>query len=245
MARRDCRDVQSQCSTSNLAEYTSSSQIDLKNHLRCTATTTLAEEAGRGFCIADEWGQYNATYFGAYEIHPRTVIPTCPTNTIYGTCSCKATCEDPNGQSGCNRDCLGSEGCTCPAGFLMQGSDCINASECGCFVAEANLVIPNGETFVNDDCTQKCSCNNNQLTCEDYRCSTNAVCDVRDGVRKCYCNEGYEGDGKLVHLMFSQTARMFMTLGIDKMAFIQSCLLDGLVHHSTYIVKWRTVEDGP
>ncbi|PIK37123.1 fibrinogen-like protein [Apostichopus japonicus] len=60
---------------------------------------------------------------------------------IYGTCSCKATCEDPNGQSGCNRDCLGTEGCTCPAGFLMQGSDCIRSSGCGCFVAEANLVI--------------------------------------------------------------------------------------------------------
>ncbi|PIK38961.1 putative IgGFc-binding protein-like, partial [Apostichopus japonicus] len=71
----------------------------------------------------------------------QTVIPTCPTNTIYGTCSCKATCDDPNGQSGCNRDCLGSEGCTCPDGFLMQGSS-ISASECGCFVAEANLVIP-------------------------------------------------------------------------------------------------------
>ncbi|XP_071836575.1 uncharacterized protein [Apostichopus japonicus] len=158
----------------------------------------------RGFRIADEWGQYKATYIGAYEINPPgTVIPTCPTNTIYGTCSCKATCDDPNGQSGCNRDCLGSEGCTCPAGFLMQGSDCINASECGCFVAEANLVIPNGETFVNDDCTQKCSCNNNQLTCEDYRCSTNAVCDVRDGARKCSCNEGYEGDGETCEPLFT------------------------------------------
>ncbi|PIK38968.1 fibrinogen-like protein [Apostichopus japonicus] len=40
---------------------------------------------------------------------------------IYGTCTCQATCEDPNGQSGCNSDCLGTEGCTCPAGFLMQG----------------------------------------------------------------------------------------------------------------------------
>ncbi|XP_071836656.1 uncharacterized protein [Apostichopus japonicus] len=128
---------------------------------------------------------------------PSTFVPTCPTNMIYGTCSCQATCEDPNGQSGCNSDCLGSEGCACPAGFLMQGSDCISASECGCFVAEANLVIPNGETYVNDDCTQKCSCNNNQLICEDdYSCSTDAVCDLKNGVRQCYCNEGYEGDGE-------------------------------------------------
>ncbi|PIK52885.1 putative fibrinogen-like protein 1 [Apostichopus japonicus] len=106
---------------------------------------------------------------------------------IYGTCTCQATCEDPNGQSGCYSDCLGSEGCTCPAGFLMQGSDCISASECGCFVAEANLVIP---------------------------------CPI-------------------------ETARMFMTLTIGKMAYIQSCLLGGLVYHSTYIVKWKTAEDGP
>ncbi|PIK38966.1 tenascin [Apostichopus japonicus] len=187
-----------------LAEYTLLSQMALKNHLRSSATTTL----GRRMDAPPD--------------------PTCPRNTIYGTCSCKATCEDPNGQSGCNRDCLGSEGCTCPAGFLMQGSDCISASECGCFVAEANLVLPNGETFVNDDCTQKCSCNNNQLTCEDYRCSTNAVCDVRDGVRNVLVMRDMKVTVKLVHPC-SQTARMFMKLGIDKMAFIQSCLLDGQV----------------
>ncbi|PIK61744.1 putative fibrinogen-like protein 1 [Apostichopus japonicus] len=40
---------------------------------------------------------------------------------INATCSCQGTCEDPNGQSACNRHCLGSEGCTCPVGFLMQG----------------------------------------------------------------------------------------------------------------------------
>ncbi|XP_071836582.1 microfibril-associated glycoprotein 4-like [Apostichopus japonicus] len=122
---------------------------------------------------------------------------------IYGTCSCKATCEDPNGKSGCNRDCLGTEGCTCPAGFFMQRSDCISERECGCFVAEANLVIPNGETSVNDDCTQKCSCNNNQLICEDYRCSTNALCDVKNEVRQCYCNEGYEGDGETCESLYT------------------------------------------
>ncbi|XP_071836585.1 uncharacterized protein [Apostichopus japonicus] len=151
----------------------------------------------RGFRITDEWGQYQVTHIGEFECNATgTPFTQCPTNMIYGTCSCKATCEDPNGQSGCNRDCLGTEGCTCPAGFLMQGSDCIRSSGCGCFVAEANLVIPDGETYVNDDCTRKCSCNNNGLICEDYRCSTNAVCDVRNEIRQCYCNEGYAGDGE-------------------------------------------------
>ncbi|PIK58526.1 fibrinogen-like protein [Apostichopus japonicus] len=186
-----------------LAEFTLSSQMDLKNHLRCTATTTLAEEAGRGFRTTDEWGQYQITHIGGIKSNADTLITTCPTNMIYGTYSCQATCEDPNGQSGCNSDSVGSKGCTCPAGFLMQGSDCISASECGCFLTEANLVIPNGQTYVNDDCTQNCSCNNNQVICEDYTCSTNAVCNVRNEVRQCYCNEGYEGDGETCEFLYT------------------------------------------
>ncbi|XP_071836568.1 uncharacterized protein [Apostichopus japonicus] len=157
----------------------------------------------RGFRITDEWGQYKVAHIGPLESNARTLISTCPTNMIYETCTCQATCEDPNGQSGCDSDCLGTEGCTCPTGFVMQGSDCISASECGCFVAEANLVIPNGETSVNEDCTQKCSCNNNRLTCDDYICSTDAVCDVRNEIRQCYCNEGYEGDGETCESLYS------------------------------------------
>ncbi|XP_071837235.1 techylectin-5A-like isoform X3 [Apostichopus japonicus] len=124
-------------------------------------------------------------------------IYTCPPNMIYGNCTCEATCEDPRGESACNSTCLGSTGCTCKAGLMLNGSDCISASRCSCFVTEANLVISNGKTYVNDDCTQKCSCSNNRLICEDdYSCSNNAVCDVQNEVRQCYCNEGYEGDGE-------------------------------------------------
>ncbi|XP_071835342.1 uncharacterized protein [Apostichopus japonicus] len=150
----------------------------------------------KGFHITDEWGQYKVTHIGPLESNAPTLPSTCPTNMIYGTCTCQATCEDPDGKSGCKSDCLGSEGCTCPPGFFMQGSDCISAIECGCFVAEVILILPSGQTYVNDDCTQHCSCNNNQLICEDYVCNTNAVCDVRNGVRQCYCNEGFEGDGE-------------------------------------------------
>ncbi|PIK57225.1 hypothetical protein BSL78_05861 [Apostichopus japonicus] len=96
----------------------------------------------KGFRITDEWGQYKVTHIGPLESNAPTLPSTCPTNMIYGTCTCQATCEDPDGKSGCKSDCFGSEGCTCPPGFLMQGSNCISASECGCFVAEANLIIP-------------------------------------------------------------------------------------------------------
>ncbi|PIK37121.1 putative angiopoietin-4-like [Apostichopus japonicus] len=180
----------------NQADYELRVDIELSNGASFYTTY-------RGFSITDAWGQYKVTHIGPLESNAPALLSSCPTNMIYGTCSCQATCEDPNGQSGCNSDCLGSEGCTCPAGFLMQGSDCISASQCGCFVAEANLVIPNGETYVNDECTQKCSCNNNQLACEDYICSTNAECDVRNGVRQCYCNEGYEGDGETCESLYT------------------------------------------
>ncbi|XP_071835340.1 uncharacterized protein [Apostichopus japonicus] len=173
----------------NQADYEVRVDIELSNGASFYTTY-------KGFRITDEWGQYKVTHIGPLESNAPTLPSTCPTNMIYGTCTCQATCEDPDGKSGCKSDCLGSEGCTCPAGFLMQGSYCVSASECGCFVAEANLIIPSGQTYVNDDCTQHCSCNNNQLICEDYVCNTNAVCDVRNGVRQCYCNEGYEGDGE-------------------------------------------------
>ncbi|XP_071837312.1 uncharacterized protein [Apostichopus japonicus] len=158
----------------------------------------------KGFRIADEWSRYNIVNLIALDSNVDSLISACPSNKIFGICNCQGTCNYPNRTSGCDNDCLGSEGCICPAGFLMQESDCIPAEECGCFVTEANLVIPNGETFVSDDCTQKCSCSNNRLTCEvDYSCSTNAVCDVKNGVRQCYCNEGYEGDGETCEVLYT------------------------------------------
>ncbi|PIK58525.1 hypothetical protein BSL78_04549 [Apostichopus japonicus] len=119
----------------NQADYELRVDIELSNGASFFTTYS-------GFRITDEWGQYQITHVGGIESNAETSIATCPTNMIYGTYRCQATCEDPNERSGCNSDSVGSEGCTCPAGFLMQGSDCINASECGCFVTEANLVIP-------------------------------------------------------------------------------------------------------
>ncbi|PIK43465.1 Ficolin-1 [Apostichopus japonicus] len=63
-----------------------------------------------------------------------STIYTCPPNMIYGNCTCEATCEDPKGESACNSTCLGSTGCICKAGLMLNGSDCISASRCSCFV---------------------------------------------------------------------------------------------------------------
>ncbi|PIK58527.1 putative fibrinogen-like protein 1 [Apostichopus japonicus] len=48
-------------------------------------------------------------------------IYTCPPNMIYGNCTCEATCEDPKGESACNSTCLGSTGCICKAGLMLNG----------------------------------------------------------------------------------------------------------------------------
>ncbi|PIK58518.1 putative zonadhesin-like [Apostichopus japonicus] len=148
-------------------------------------------------------------------------IYTCPPNMVYGNCTCEATCEDPKGESACNSTCLGSTGCICKAGLMLNGTDCISASRCSCFVTEANLVISMTTAVV-------------LMLCVMSRMKYDSVIVMMDT--------------KVTVKLAShciQTVRMFMTLDIDKMAFIQSCLLDGLVYHSTYLAKWKTVEDGP
>ncbi|PIK58925.1 Techylectin-5B [Apostichopus japonicus] len=53
-----------------------------------------------------------------------------------------------------------------------------------------------GEFYVNSDCTSRSVCSNNQLIVgESYHCSDDATCDVRDDIRRCYCIDGYEGNG--------------------------------------------------
>lgn len=60
----------------------------------------------------------------------------------YQTCTCQTTCEDPDGESYCHGNCSGVEGCICQEGYKINGSDCIHMNECGCFLREANFVIP-------------------------------------------------------------------------------------------------------
>ncbi|KAJ8041319.1 Tenascin-R [Holothuria leucospilota] len=114
----------------------------------------------------------------------------CQTNEVYGTCSCQKSCDNPTGCVSCNQ----GQGCYCPNGFYLQGGNCVPQEECGCFT-DGNI-IPNGNTYVNSDCSRRCTCNNDQLNCDsNYQCSPNGACIVRNNVRQCYCNPGYVGDG--------------------------------------------------
>ena len=55
------------------------------------------------------------------------------------------------------------------------------------------------QSYVKDDCSLRCHCLGiNYVECKSLVCGSNSVCDVRDGVRGCYCVDGYEllADGK-------------------------------------------------
>ncbi|PIK37282.1 Fibrinogen C domain-containing protein 1 [Apostichopus japonicus] len=52
-----------------------------------------------------------------------------------------------------------------------------------------------GESYINSDCSLRITCNSNVLTSESYSCSADATCEERNDVRRCYCNEWFEGDG--------------------------------------------------
>ncbi|KAJ8034067.1 Ryncolin-4 [Holothuria leucospilota] len=130
----------------------------------------------------------------AHSSTPTNPTVTCPPNMIFGECTCRKTCDDPDGVSGCYNDCGETGTCVCPDGFLMKGNDCIPRTECGCFLSDADLVLSNGDKYVTTDCTSICYCSNDTLTCTHYECSQNEICREENGVRGCHCYEGYDGD---------------------------------------------------
>ncbi|KAJ8033592.1 Angiopoietin-related protein 7 [Holothuria leucospilota] len=131
-------------------------------------------------------------------------ITKCPKNMVYGNCSCQTSCEDPNGKTNCGVSCKESKTCTCVDGFLKRGNQCIRANECGCYVGDIDSVVPNNGTYVSSDCSMLCTCTNNNLSCKfDYQCSPNASCRIKDSIRQCFCNKGFEGDGETCNALYT------------------------------------------
>ncbi|KAJ8033214.1 Angiopoietin-related protein 7 [Holothuria leucospilota] len=133
------------------------------------------------FRISDEWSDYALVSADLFRSNWSCIVSTCPPNMTHESCTCQSLtmCTHPTGQTDCYTDCE---------------ETCVPE---GCLVTETNSYILNGDSFINADCTQTCTCIGNQLSCNaDYACSTDASCTVKDGFRKCHCNEGYEGDGE-------------------------------------------------
>ncbi|PIK33214.1 putative fibrinogen C domain-containing protein 1, partial [Apostichopus japonicus] len=121
-------------------------------------------------------------------------IEWCPANEIFSNETCERTCEDPD-------TCISatsrteSEQCVCVGDYLIEQGQCIPLNQCNCFVDEKGSVLGEGKFYINSRCTRNSTCRNNRLIDESYQCSDDATCDERNDVRKCYCNDGYEGDG--------------------------------------------------
>ncbi|PIK59950.1 putative fibrinogen C domain-containing protein 1, partial [Apostichopus japonicus] len=109
---------------------------------------------------------------------------TCRNNQIIQAsyqCSDHATCAERNGV----------RKCYCNPNYQGDGETCIH----NCFVANIGSVLGEGHFYINSRCTRKSTCRNNRRVDESYQCGSHATCDTRSSVRKCYCNDGYEGDG--------------------------------------------------
>ncbi|XP_071836594.1 zonadhesin-like isoform X1 [Apostichopus japonicus] len=146
------------------------------------------------FRISDEWGDYYISSLGTFEISDETIPEWCPANEIFSNETCERTCDDPN-------TCISAtsrretEQCVCVGNYLRQQEQCIPLNQCNCFVADKGGVLMVGDFYINSGCTQRSTCQNNQIIEASYQCSVHATCAERNGVRKCYCNQNYQGDG--------------------------------------------------
>ena len=54
-----------------------------------------------------------------------------------------------------------------------------------------------GESWTNVDCSQYCTCEDGQAHCPAFACGDNQVCDIKNGIPSCYCEDGFtlQGDG--------------------------------------------------
>ncbi|KAJ8042690.1 IgGFc-binding protein [Holothuria leucospilota] len=120
----------------------------------------------------------------------------CPGDMVYNPCGtgCPATCVEQEAREDCPMTCL--ETCECPEGTVLDGTNCVEPSQCGCPLPDGGYASE-GEEVMFEDCTLTCFCLNGTLECTEIECDINAQCDVRDGKRDCYCNDGYVGNGTL------------------------------------------------
>ncbi|XP_071837002.1 uncharacterized protein [Apostichopus japonicus] len=162
-----------------------------------TSNGSLIRVSYDHFRISDAFSYFKLVNLGLYS-GETDVVTLCPTNMVYTNCStaCQRTCEAPGI---CQDDvCTEVEACVCRDGYFLLGSDCVPREQCGCYESEGQTIVPEGEFNVNPRCTRKGVCTDGQISWDEtYACSPNAVCDVRNDIRRCYCTGGYRGDGEV------------------------------------------------
>ncbi|XP_066575344.1 IgGFc-binding protein isoform X4 [Amia ocellicauda] len=110
----------------------------------------------------------------------------CPINSHYELCAdtCTSTCASLSLSIKC-RNC--QEGCQCNEGFVSNGDACVPLESCGCTVN--GIYYKSGENVVQNDCSQACSCKAGVFSCSPNACSTDEICEIRDGAMGCYSKD--------------------------------------------------------
>ncbi|XP_009073229.1 PREDICTED: zonadhesin-like, partial [Acanthisitta chloris] len=110
---------------------------------------------------------------------------SCPPNSNYSSCmsACPASCNDLTSPSECESPCV--EGCECLPGYVLSGFECVPYKQCGCTYLNKYYEI--GETFVTDDCSQKCLCTESStVSCSNIECASDEICGISNYSRGCY-----------------------------------------------------------
>ncbi|KAJ8033213.1 Fibrinogen C domain-containing protein 1 [Holothuria leucospilota] len=140
----------------------------------------------KSFRISDGFSGYTLVNTAGFTGNLSCAVSTCPPETTHRECSCQQSCDDPLAITDCHEECVES---------------CVPTK---CYVSEKNAYILSGESYINTDCSKKCTCIDNQVSCNpDYECSPDASCLEIDSLRKCYCNVGYVGDGETCTTLYT------------------------------------------
>ncbi|KAJ8289737.1 hypothetical protein GJAV_G00004700 [Gymnothorax javanicus] len=110
----------------------------------------------------------------------------CPARSHYELCAdtCSSTCASLSVSIKC-ASC--QEGCQCDDGFVFDGELCVPLDSCGCM--ENGRYYKSGESVVQEDCTEICTCKNGVLSCIDTDCADSEMCLVKDGIMGCYSQD--------------------------------------------------------
>uniref|UniRef100_A0A8B9Y3K7 Zonadhesin n=1 Tax=Bos mutus grunniens TaxID=30521 RepID=A0A8B9Y3K7_BOSMU len=115
----------------------------------------------------------------------RPAALSCPANTVYQSCMtpCPASCATLAAPRGCKGPCV--EGCASLPGYVYSGAQSLPLAHCGC--TENGIYYQQGDSFVNDDCSQRCTCaRTGFLLCEPLGCSPGEVCTLGNLTRGCF-----------------------------------------------------------
>ncbi|XP_013401500.1 uncharacterized protein LOC106167302, partial [Lingula anatina] len=124
--------------------------------------------------------------------------PICGKDEVYDAMApaCPATCNTPADKC----TVAGTvEDCRCKDGYVLSGDTCVPEDQCGCTDGQG-IYYMLGHSWISENCTVKHECvrENGTSFIRDTHlpsCDVNARCKLKNGIRGCYCNWPYRGDG--------------------------------------------------